>query len=722
MLKYIFALTFFGFFLPEHCPSQTGWTRLPEIEGTTFPQAAVIDSEGNWFLLMFARIYRSTDQGQMWTKLPYPDVNMYTLAVDSNNVLLAGGHGGAGYSGPTLFRSTDQGDSWTGLESYSWKSSAAIAVAPDGSYLVSGPNGPNLFRSNDNGNTWDTLGTGGFYTNLLTVLSDGTILARSAQQGYVRSNDGLVWTPQLRNGQELNRIYTYQVISVDSRRLYATSANGNARTLNAQSLLRSTDGGRTWSDISNSGSVLCAAWLGNDTLITQTINFKTLRSTNGGSTWQTIGDSPPEPCSQFIPDRSGVILAISPGGPYVSTDRGLTWEKRANGISSLILHEITTYGGSIVAPVEGLGVFKLNQDNLTWQKIAPAYSDIAYVTKLSDDNTLIGAARNSFWLKDSDSTTFSSYDYAVYGNALNGWVGFGTKEHSSIFAARLTARFINSTDLGKTWVEYTPPVLQGSPTITRLLKDDMGRLYINGGNKLFRIDTASLDGNGQAVWTELVTTPGSIVTSIYPIVEGRIACASSSTIWFSETYGDSWVQLPSLPDTVYFVDAVVALSDGSVFVAGSPLPDTTGTYTTVYRYIPSSGVWEVDGLNNVRSSVGLYASEDGVVYANLFEEGVYQRSMVSNVPDPRSASTFSVHLLASAGDATTVELQIAEGNKYTIDLYNILGQKVCALHADYLALGEHRFQLPVKDLAAGGYVLVVRSSNDQIISLPYIHR
>jgi photosystem II stability/assembly factor-like uncharacterized protein len=99
-------------------------------------------------------------------------------------------------------------------------------------------------------------------------------------------------------------------------------------TAHSGSLLRSTDGGRTWSDLGSPSIFDFAIDPGNPEVILATSERGTLRSEDGGATFTPV--TTPEPLAFLAWDEQGLYAASIQGQIFVTTDSGLSWDARGS--------------------------------------------------------------------------------------------------------------------------------------------------------------------------------------------------------------------------------------------------------------------------------------------------------------------------------------------------------------------------------------------------------
>lgn len=91
-------------------------------------------------------------------------------------------------------------------------------------------------------------------------------------------------------------------------------------------LVRSTDGGRSWTP-TGGPPVLLLAWEADDRLWGITGTGELLRSADGGAGWSSVGTAPGVP-SALAAHGQDLYLAVPDEGIFHSGDSGTTWQRR----------------------------------------------------------------------------------------------------------------------------------------------------------------------------------------------------------------------------------------------------------------------------------------------------------------------------------------------------------------------------------------------------------
>ena len=349
-------------------------------------------------------IWRSTDGGASWSAV---DDFMTNLAVTSiaadprttdevnTTVLYAatgeGFYNSDGLRGFGVFKSTDGGVTWSHLEATDpandsdWRGVDRIAVNPDG-VIVAVTNYNGIFTSTDGGENWDKYSDGdvAWYTPMEDVLFDpndgNNSIVGSIQGNVYVSNDA---------GQNWERINIVDAsdswLSGRVELAYAKSAPNVVYASvdhNSGEIYKSTDGGRTWTYLSNPQHLGSQGWYANAIWVDPTDadhvvigGLDIYRSTDGGENWEKIStwwlapDSPHADHHVLVndPDYDGEnnkrLYNANDGGVYKADDiTAANDDATDNGWTNLNNSLAVTqfYGG---AGIPGSKIIGGTQDN-----------------------------------------------------------------------------------------------------------------------------------------------------------------------------------------------------------------------------------------------------------------------------------------------------------------------------------------------------------------------
>ena len=244
-------------------------------------------------------VFCSSDQGNHWTQvIPANLYDSYSILKKSSNGYLFTGTYPKG-----IFSSSDRGNTWINCKPYF---SYPLAMVIDNrNYVFVGSWQQGIIVSKDNGNSWQHLGMDSIWIESGTLAIDGTIFWGTNQNGiYSQSADGT-----LRQGANIPEVIS---MACNSSGVLFAGTYGSG-------IFRSTDNGRSWSNIDNNSSARFIYSLLTDRLnnvYASTFNYGVIHSSNNGDSWE-----------QYFSGLGGseyYSLAISPQGRlYVGSNSGL---------------------------------------------------------------------------------------------------------------------------------------------------------------------------------------------------------------------------------------------------------------------------------------------------------------------------------------------------------------------------------------------------------------
>jgi photosystem II stability/assembly factor-like uncharacterized protein len=264
-------------------------------------------SGGGLYLTSYGNLYRSNDNGDSWSQLPFPmtafppyaDSSSGYLTVAPNGVLFSSN--GVNYSngsGPmgskfVLYRSLDGGATWQNVAipgGMNNRMSPPICASNGTVYLALSNT---IYSSTDNGTSWTTFVTVTAPVNV-AVAPSGTVYIMANNVGIMRtSNNGATWdtvntglptfTPYPQNEPFIVGISPSGTVYAE---IYPLDAQGNMAGTGS-TFYYSTNSGTTWqvenNGIASSANVQSLYFIGDNKVIANTAmgNF----ISNDGITW-----------------------------------------------------------------------------------------------------------------------------------------------------------------------------------------------------------------------------------------------------------------------------------------------------------------------------------------------------------------------------------------------------------------------------------------------------
>jgi len=259
-------------------------------------------------------VFKSADGGATWSSTGPPDAFLLSLAIDSLNATTIYVGSASGTAGPgKVFKTSDGGAGWTdvsnGLSTApSTGAVLSLAVDPVTDGVVYAGTDAGLYKSVNAGASWTSLTPLAFIDLVIDPKTHSTLYGSTGNLVWKSSDSGASWAPistGLPGGSG-----TLGVLGLDPHSpgiLYVTFlANGSGG-----GLFKSTNDGANWTPTSLSGQVVALAIdpLVPARLYAGTLDQGVFNSTDGGATWSSMSNGLARP---FV-----ASLAISPSGACV---------------------------------------------------------------------------------------------------------------------------------------------------------------------------------------------------------------------------------------------------------------------------------------------------------------------------------------------------------------------------------------------------------------------
>jgi len=462
-------------------------------------------------------LYRSANQGISWTQVT-------TCPLDSTAVSISVSSSGDIYMGTVgskLYKSTDDGTTWTVLYPNA-RYIGDILISSNGSIFLGADNG--VFRSTDNGATWiRILNPAG-----LTITRNGVIYASWSANGWIgKSTDngnswsqipappaimGLWWHssgalfgnwPGRGVRVTRNEGNTWEVAPIPIAIIYslATKIGGMLFAGTDNGFFRSTNSGGSWEakpvrpelpDPYKQNSILDIAVTQSGDVFAAAYGAGIWKSTNDGEQWTHS-----LPSTLELPDGyslavdsvgniyAGMAYNLFYGTIYKSTDNGLTWEERSQGLPRRTVRGMICVSDlTLLAATWGNGVFRTTNGGDSWIASSsglPSNSRIFSFAKSNtglifactmDSGAYVSSNGGISWTRSSSGIATST----VYRIAAN--------SSGTLFAGTLTGVF-RSTNYGQAWTGFSAGL--ANPIVLSLVFDSLGYLHAGtAGGSTFR--------------------------------------------------------------------------------------------------------------------------------------------------------------------------------------------------------------------------------------------
>jgi len=547
---------------------------------------------------------------------------------------------------------------------------------------------------------------------------------------YKTTNGGTNWS-KLTNGfpstsTKYGRI-SLAIAPSNTAILYAVLADSNYYT---HSVMKSTDAGTSWFSVTtpydNSSAVSGThlggqGWYNNEVVVHPTNSdivyvggINLLKTTNGGSTWSRISDGYGSPyvhvdqhAIEFHPTNPSMMYFGNDGGIFKSTDGGSSFVSLNSGFTT-----VQFYSGA-VHPTSN-SYFGGTQDNGTLKSgTIPQWSQTfggdggATWVDYNTPTTVFTEYVNLCIQKSTNSGAVGTWVKTMNGIPTTSGQGSGTTDRCSFIAPFVmdptnplilvagTYKVYRTTNSGGLWTAISSD-LTGSgtgadgATITALAiaKSSSSAIYVGTSGSATDSSRVVVSQNSFSTWVNLTKSPlpNRYVTSIainpasadsvYVGYSGYNAATPTTPghLFFTKNGGSTWANisgdLPDIPVNTILLDSA------------DPRHLLVGTDLGIYETVNGGGNWiqRNVGMANV-AIADLDLNNSKYVFAATHGRGMFKSNLplavsedtqivvplsfvlLPNYPNPFNAGTILNFIQATPGYVT-------------IKFYNVLGQEV----------------------------------------------
>ncbi len=433
-------------------------------------------------------VYVTRNDGANWQSvsvgLPIePDVT--ALAMRDQNLVFAGTHSG-------VYRTRDAGMTWTLADShFADQYILCLVIDQKNPNTVYAGTTTTILRSDNNGDDWKDVGASlkSVYVSSLAIATDGQTIYAATNAGlYVSRNQGSTWQA---NSEGLVADAIPQSVVITPHGLLLGTAQG---------IYRSKDG-IAWSAVSGTASGL-ARLLVNDPQQPDRVMAITaqgiVKSNDGGGTWSpTTSPVSNVPVLSLVPIQQNVYAGTA-RGVWKSSDNGANWQDRNNGLASTNVHYLllTASNPSTLFAATRFGLHRSQDHGTTWSN-SRGLTDpnvVSLIADPSNPNTIFAGTWSSsvYWSTDGGANFIQLVENLASNKApvSSLYIQHPNATSTLVYAGTLGGGLFKSEDGGKKWTLQTNG-LTDTARVDTLTLIPPAALYAGTDHGVYRLDNTT---------------------------------------------------------------------------------------------------------------------------------------------------------------------------------------------------------------------------------------
>lgn len=548
-----------------------------------------LDSQNGWAWGNYN--YRTTDGGTNWTELPFLGSTYFMRFYSPSFGLATGNFGGQ--------VSHDGGLSW--VASPNEMHAFDFANAQTGLGIAS----TGIYRTTNGGTSFSLVMAGN--AEAITFLSSSVAVA-IVNDSFARStNGGLNWTPGVSASDR------YELFAVSGTVVLAYGRVSHWPDPDDDDrVLRSADGGQTWSDIGEvtANGVHSLSSPAAQVVVAADLSGNMYRSGNAGQTWSSSFISP-GPFPSFFNGSSAVFpseqigyFGYGAGFAIKTTDGGQSWFQISSG-TGLDLKDIDRFPNGDMIAVGDAGAILRSDGTSPWT-MQTQFTTVSLeaVDVISESEVVVVDANAQVYLSADGGDTWTAASSVPenldasdleFSSLLDGWVTGSGFDESALFhttdggnswtavtgvrgsycaidfegtygwAAGVGDWFYRTTDSGETWTEGH---VTGS---TSVAMNDLDFVDESTGYAVGWFGTAVRTSDGGVTWDDLPIpgSPNHQFTDIYLIGPNELWLSTRDDFaYYSANAGHTWAPLEIGSNGFGNFSAIVASPEGQAWTAG----------------------------------------------------------------------------------------------------------------------------------------------------------
>ena len=388
------------------------------------------------------------------------------------------------------------------------------------------------------------------------------------------------------------------------------------------------------------------------------------------------------------------------GGSGGGSGNGQQWNSAGSfGLSEIVYSLANDFNGNMLAGTWGGNIYRLEDDEETWIKINDGMN-AAFIWDIFADeatgNIYVGTEQGLF-LSDNNGNEWTKIltGYDVRGVSVS--------PIGDIYAGTWGAGAFKSTNGGGDWNETNNGL--DNLAVNALVINSSGNIFVatvgggiykstNGGSNWIKLDVGY-----EFIWTLAVTNNDELYAGTY-----------GDGVYFSDDNGANWYKsnfgLPA--EYVYSI----SVDNNNTYISTW----SNGVYTS-----NDGGIsWNTVGLAGTEVSSILLNEETGTLYAGTSDGRILKTegNVITDVEDIEELPAefeLAQNYPNPFNPSTTIRFKLKEDGRFTLKIYNIIGQVVTTLLNEDMMAGTHKVTFDATNFASGIYIYQLAGDNVNLI-------
>jgi len=373
-----------------------------------------------------------------------------------------------------------------------------------------------------------------------------------------------------------------------------------------------------------------------------------------------------------------------------------SWQLVSSFAQNSIVLSMANDGANLYTGLLGGQILKSTDNGTSWKRIN-SDMNVGWIWSLCySNNTLFAATESGIYKYDGSAWKLTN----LTGKDVRSIISTGNQ----ILAGTWGLGIYKSVDNGNTWTEFDNG-LGNIKVVTTLSKDASNNIYAGVfGDGVYKLRAGETNWYKNECGNNFVQTIAYSNNSLYAGLYG-------DGLYKSTDAGSNWTKVTSV--NVPFIYAILTDNTGKVFISSW----SGGVYSSADGLNWSSLNSGISGVSSI-----VLSADGKKVYAGTKEGQFYAIDNTSSVNGVKENSSVPTEFKLKQNypnpfnPSTVIEFSVAQQGKYSLKVYNMLGQEVASLIERDFQPGNYKYSFNANKLASGVYIYRLSGQNVNLVN------